>query len=472
MQSANKIGKTYAVCAEDAIDLTGRYPPWWEGYKYDHPVKLVCGGINNDKTRDLLQAALCGDPALKSETLGTGWIPKECIGKVSLKRGVTDAFIHVKVKHSTEGKFDGWSNLTFQSYESGKEAWMGDDIHIFHLDEEPPKDILDQALRGCIASGGHIRLSYTPENGKTDVVIRVEKEWSMHKAGWKHVTSDDFDIEVIDKDGKKKVLKFKKNVTLSGKPGHMTEEKTRLACKSFPAYQLPMRSEGEPVLGSGQVYTYSEDQIKIPPMDELPAKWPRGAALDFGGTSDEAHPTAFVMGAHDPVNDVLYIYNGFRTYGSEIADVAARIISRPDMGWMPVFWPHDGGKGGNINDPAGGTVADKYRQFGINMFHTHFTNPDDEKPEHRGGIAIEPGIIEISGRIADRRIRVFSTFTEWFDEYRNYHQKDGKIVPRDDDIMAATRYLTQMIRFFEVEPEDEEYNYNYTSGKRDSVTGY
>jgi len=437
---------TTCGCSQDAFDLTGLYPDWYTGKRYDRPISLVCGGINNDKTRDLLQKALCGDPVTKDESLGSGWIPGYCLdrSKISLKRGVSDAYLHVKVKHHTDGVFDGWSNLTFQSYESGKAAWMGDTIDIFHLDEEPPEDILAQAGRGCIASKGIIRCTYTPENGQTNVVIKIKKEWSLHKAGWHDASGEEFDYKV---DGE--VIHFKEVRTIGGKLGHITKQTVMEAEKDFAPYQMKMRMLGIPVLGSGQVFTYSEEDIKIMPLDNIPDSWPRGAAIDFGGVSDDSHPTAVVFGAHDKLNDVLYIYDGFRTYGSEISEVAAKIIDRPNSNWIPMFWPHDGGK----NVPGGGTVAGKYRSYGINMFNTHFTNPDDDKEEGKGGIKIEPGIVAISGRIASRQLRVYNTFQEWFEEYRNYHQKDGKIVDRDDDILAATRYLLQMLRHFSTEEE-------------------
>lgn len=282
LQSANKIGKTWAVCAEDAYDLTGKYPDWWNGYKFTRPVRLVAGGINNDKTRDLLQKALFGDPVLWEESLGTGWIPKNCIGKIQKKRGVPNAFGHVKIKHYTDGKHDGWSQIAFQSYESGKEAWMGDEIDVFHLDEEPPEDIFDQAGRGCISSGGLIKMSYTPENGKTNVVIRVEDDYSMHSAGWVDVAGEDFSLPL----GKDEVIEFKTVRTLKGKPGHLDKAKALLAAKSFPVYQLPMRAKGIPVLGSGLVFPYSEEDIKVDPFT-IPEHWKHGAAMDFGGQQQQ-----------------------------------------------------------------------------------------------------------------------------------------------------------------------------------------
>lgn len=463
LQSANQIGKTVSATAEDAIHLTGKYPDWWEGTRFDRPVRLVCGGINNDKTCTLLQKALFGDPVLQAESLGTGWVPKADIGKISKKRGVSDAFLHVKVKHYTDDVHDGWSTVTFLAYEMGKATWMGDTIDIFHLDEEPPMDILTQAGRGCIASGGIIYLSYTPENGRTDVVQMVEKEWGFHRAEWKDVAGEDFTIDVEGEE-----MSFNTIYTLGGCPGHLTKAKVEEAQKIFPPYTMKMRAKGIPVLGSGLVFEYNEETIKCEPI-EIPASWPRIAAIDFGGIAKKSHPSAVVYGAYDETNDVIYIYDGFRLYSSEIADVAARMLSRPD--WIPVIWPHDGNK----EVPGGSTVTKEYQGYGVNMFHTHFTNPpDDNKAEGTGGIKIEPGIVAMSNRIKDRRLRIFKTLPEWFEEYRQYHLKDGKIVDREDDFLAATRYLCQSIRHAvtEIDVTDWDEDESYQNYEMNAVTGY
>jgi hypothetical protein len=34
----------------------------------------------------------------------------------------------------------------------------------------------------------------------------------------------------------------------------------------------------------------------------------------------------------------------------------------------------------------------------------------------------------------------------WFEEFRLYHRKDGKVVKEGDDLMAATRYAVMMLR--------------------------
>ncbi len=36
--------------------------------------------------------------------------------------------------------------------------------------------------------------------------------------------------------------------------------------------------------------------------------------------------------------------------------------------------------------------------------------------------------------------------SEWFEEFRLYHRKDGKVVKLNDDLLSATRYAVMMLR--------------------------
>lgn len=438
--AGNQQGKTIAGTVQDAMDATGLYPEWYEGFRFEKPVSIVCGGINNDKTRDLLQKALLGDPTDKESTLGLGWIPKKCLDrkKISLKRGVSDAYLHVKVKHFTNGVFDGWSTITFSSYESGKEAWMGDTIDIYHGDEECKLDILGQMGRGCIASGGRIRMTFTPENGETDVLQKVKREWSCHEARWSDVAGEGVEYEF--EDGEK--IHLKPVRTLKGRLGHITKKTIENLAKDNPPWMMKTRMMGLPMIGEGLVFGYMESQFKVEPFD-FPENFLYLDSIDFGGLATTSHPTAFVRTAYDPQNDVIYIYDGFRLTGKEIPEIATYIRMKTHSDTIPVIWPHDGNK----TLGQGGTTKEQYLRAGVNMFENHFTNPpEDYKEEGTGGIQILPGITEMSARFNDGRLKVFSTVTDFFEEYRKYHMKDGKIVDRHDDFMAATRYSVMSTR--------------------------
>jgi hypothetical protein len=45
---------------------------------------------------------------------------------------------------------------------------------------------------------------------------------------------------------------------------------------------------------------------------------------------------------------------------------------------------------------------------------------------------------------------VFAHLAEWFEEFRLYHRKDGKIVKEADDLISATRYGVMTLRHAQV----------------------
>ena len=49
-------------------------------------------------------------------------------------------------------------------------------------------------------------------------------------------------------------------------------------------------------------------------------------------------------------------------------------------------------------------------------------------------------------RMESGRFKVFNTLYDWFEEYRMYHRKDGKLVKLKDDLMSATRYAALSLR--------------------------
>ena len=446
LRAANQIGKTLSGTAWDAMDLTGKYPDWYTGVKYGRPVNIVVGCVNNDKTRDILQKELFGDPIEWEEELGTGWIPLECIGKIQKKRGVPDAFYHVRIKHYTNGIFDGWSKVTFLAYEMGKSTWMAHKADITHLDEECPMDILEQAARSGIATGGRIRMTFTPENGVTDVVKLVENDYELHTAEWSDVAGTTFTF--LTKDGKEYPFKAVKTL-INGNPGHLTEDKIRAAAKKIPVHSLDMRMRGIPVLGSGLVFRFTEEEFKKEAY-EFPDHFKFIDAMDFGGISSTAHPTAYARLFYDPTNDKIGVYDGFKLQGKEIPEIAAHIVMKPNTDIVPVVYPHDGNKMVTADE----TTRNQYQSAGVNMYtnednpdKSHATNPPKEtQKEGDGGNKIMPGINEMSLRMNDGRFIVFDTVYEFWEEYRKYHMKDGKIVDIDDDFIAAVRYGVMMIR--------------------------
>lgn len=168
LMASNRFGKTQCGAAEMAIHLTGRYPDWWEGKRFDHPIKAWAAGVTNESTRDVVQDKLIGPPSRREEW-GTGLIPKDClIDDPGLARGVADAIDTVSVMH-VSGQA---STLQFKSYERGREKWQGTALHVLWLDEEPPMDIYMEGLTRTNETRGIVYLTFTPLLGMSEVVTR------------------------------------------------------------------------------------------------------------------------------------------------------------------------------------------------------------------------------------------------------------------------------------------------------------
>ena len=109
----NQMGKSEIACAIAACHLTGYYPDWWEGKKYDRPVNLWIAGPDGRHNRDVLQKRLFGTDNKKlNKELGTGMIPRESINMDSVVSVRSNDIESVKIKHKSGGE----SSLSFRAY--------------------------------------------------------------------------------------------------------------------------------------------------------------------------------------------------------------------------------------------------------------------------------------------------------------------------------------------------------------------
>ena len=164
--AGNQLGKTLAGSMEWAMHLTGRYPDWWDGKRFDLPVRLWAAGETRISTRDTVQKLLLGDPE-KEEEWGTGAIPGDDLVDTFRSQGVPNALDSVTVKHQSGGT----STLLFKAYEQGRAKWQGETLHGVWFDEEPPLDIYTEGMTRTNATGGVVMLTFTPLKGMSDVVM-------------------------------------------------------------------------------------------------------------------------------------------------------------------------------------------------------------------------------------------------------------------------------------------------------------
>jgi hypothetical protein len=55
--------------------------------------------------------------------------------------------------------------------------------------------------------------------------------------------------------------------------------------------------------------------------------------------------------------------------------------------------------------------------------------------------------MEMLGRMQSGRFKVFAHLNDWWEEFRLYHRKDGRVVKEGDDLLSATRYAVMMLRW-------------------------
>src|SRR5450830_1601123 len=140
--AGNQMGKSYCGATETAYHLTGLYPDWWTGRRFDHKVRGWAAGVSTTVCRDVAQTLLCGEPGVESE-FGTGLIPKVLFAdKPILAIGaVADAYDTIAVWHHTNGVRDGISTLQFKSYEQGRKKFQARTLDFVWWDEEPPMEV-------------------------------------------------------------------------------------------------------------------------------------------------------------------------------------------------------------------------------------------------------------------------------------------------------------------------------------------
>lgn len=403
--AANRIGKTYTGTYIDSIHLMGDYPDDWEGHKFDKPILAWLLGYSGEKTRDLLQQELFG--RLENQKLTGGLIPAELIVDYKSMSGTSGALREVRVKHSSGGV----CVCQFWSYSQGQHALMGDSVDWYHIDEEPKDQsiypqVLTRTATGDNGKGGRGILTFTPENGRTDLVVKFMddpgKGQFFIQKGW-----DD--------------------------APHLSEDVKSTLLESFPVHQRDMRTKGIPMLGHGRIYDMSEDFITCDPF-EIPKHFKVINGMDFGWD----HPQAHIQLAWDCDNDIFYVTRAWK---------ARQIL--PDNAWgsvkvwakgVPTAWPLDGLQ---TEKGSGRQQKEFYETAGFEMLFDRATWED-------GSNGVEAGLFEIRDLMQKGKFKIFSGLRDVFDEIGQYHRDEkGKIAKVRDDLLDAIRYAYMMRRYSE-----------------------
>lgn len=401
--AGNQLGKTLAAAMEVAMHMTGRYPDWWNGYRFDRPTRGICGSESVELTKKGVQRLLLGNPETP-EQWGTGSIPKDALVSTSPRPGVPNAVSAIVVKHVSGGE----SVVTTASYDQGRTKWQADTLDWVWFDEEPPEDVYFEGLTRTNVAQGPLFITFTPLLGMSQVVRRFyPSATAMPGTHVTHMTIED--------------------------AAHFTPEVRAAIIASYPAHEQKARAMGLPALGSGAVFPVDVDDITVKPFP-IPPHWVQICGIDFGWD----HPSAAARLAWDRDTDTLYVIAVYRK--REATPLIFSGAVKPWGAWLPWAWPHDGRQsGGKFDAKDQKQLSAIYRGHGLNMLPMHATFED-------GTNGLEAGIAEMLDRMQTGRLKVFSHLAEWFEEFNTYHRKDGLIVKEADDLLSATRYAVMMRR--------------------------
>lgn len=389
--AGNRVGKTIAGGYEMTCHLTGEYPVWWEGKRFDKPITAWCAGDTSKTTRDIIQNKLLGT----NGNHGTGLIPKDKIVRTLQKVGIPEAVEIIYIKHKS-GKN---SICIMKSFDQRREAFQGTECDIIWLDEEPPQEIYVECLLRTMTTNGSVYITFTPLMGLSDVVLSFCPNGEMTEGELKDAPS-----------------KYLVCCDWDSIP-HLTQKDKDELLASIPPFQRDARSKGIPQLGSGAIYQVPESEIIVDDF-EIPNHWRRVYGMDVGWNR-----TAVVWGAINPDTNNVYLYSEHYVGRQEPIIHASAVNSRGE--WIPgVIDPAARGRG----QSDGHALFDSYIELGLKI-----TAADNTR---------EAGIYKVWEMLVAGKLKVFKSLTNFRSEYRVYRRDEkGNIVKTNDHLMDATRYL-------------------------------
>jgi len=427
MMAANRVGKSEGVGAyELTLHLTGRYPDWWTGRRFDRAITAWAAGTTSTTARDIVQFKLVGSP----EERGTGLIPAKYIIKTTPKAGgVPNSVDTILVKHIS----GGISRCKIKSYAEGRKSFEGTEQDFIWLDEECPLDIYTECLTRTMTTDGLVILTFTPLAGITETV-------EQFMPGGKLVSEEESIGRVLVQ------------ATWDDAP-HLTKAQKDKLFAALPPHQRDARSKGIPQLGSGAIFPIQESNIVVKDFP-IPDHWLKCYALDVGWKM-----TACLWGATDPDSNITYLFSEYYQGQKEPIIHAAGIKARGV--WIP----------GVIDSAAHGRSQEDWRQ----LFKIYSDLGLDIENANK---SIEAGLYKTWEMLSTNKLKVFGSLVNWLAEFRLYRRDEkGHIVKQKDHLMDDTRYLVMSgldravaKPFWELAAWEE--SDHYSEGESSDITGY
>jgi len=412
--AANRVGKTVSTCYETAMHLTGRYPDWWQGRRFDRPVTVMVAGEGWSQVALVLQNELLGSPDVKlTQQIGTGAVPRDCIVFDTMRNDGANC-LGVEIRHASGGR----SYLLFANYTQEVRQLQGFKLDLAVFDEQPPDDFFSEIVTRTATTQGMVLCSFTPLKGLNGLVSKFwnrEEGYDFIRVAWSDVPEYD----------------------PWGEPFLLQSTRDQLERDYLP-HEREARMQGRPIMGKGAVF-----QVQHWPLYE-PGEYnfrtlpniQRIIALDLGLVNDR---TVISLMYWDPYEREAWLHRQIVVRGVEEAIPSQYInhLLRPEVFGTPIVLPPDAGTPGRYT-MSSSSVRELFEQYQLNVIADPVMNPPDSqgrRTNHRSyGINIMRQMIDFGS------FHINANCVEFLTEAQNYYVDEQGRFSDPDDCIDSARY--------------------------------
>ena len=405
----NRTGKTYCGAQQISYWLTGSYPSWYKGHKFDFAPNGVCLANNAQDIREVWQDYLFGGPTTNYE----GFISEDLIvKKIYSNKGVLES---VHIKHES----GSISQCQFKTYGQGIDKMQGKRYNFADIDENPGSlELYHEVLLRLMDTGdgkgqGKMLLTMTPKHGLTDLVAyfmthSVIRETELGKMTDEYQTPSEL------------VHNGKMYIHASWDESHFLSEEAKSSyLANTPPHLIDCVTRGIPVFGDGLIFPIPNDKLIVEAFD-IPNTFKLFNGLDFGFKDH----TAVIFFAYDQDNDTIYVYKEYKQNLMTIDQHCPALIAMGCDEIITLCDPYDSVK---RDERDGNRKIELYKKAGLNVMSAKRT----EKTEV---------IDKILSRMRQGTFKIFNTCNKLLNEKRSYVTVNGKIKEGNDHLISAMLY--------------------------------
>ena len=411
--AANRIGKTVSTCYETAMHLTGQYPEWWTGYRYDHPITAMVAGEGWSQVAMVLQQELLGTQDVKiRDQLGTGAIPKDSIVEETMRSDGANC-MGVEIRHPK-----GKSYLLFANYTQEVRQMQGFKLNLAVFDEQPPDDFFSEIVTRTATTQGQVLCSFTPLKGLNGL---VSKFWNRED-GYDFVRVAWTDVPEYDP---------------WGEPFLLAETRRQLERDYLP-HEREARIAGKPVMGQGAVFqirtwpTYQTGDYDFREMNNIN----RIIALDLGLVNDR---TVISLMYWNPKERTAWLHRQICVSGIEEANPTNYInhLMRPEVFGTPIVLPADANTQGRYTMSAQ-SLRELFDEYELNVYQKAIMNPPDAQGRTTNHKAY--GINMMRQMLEAGTLYINENCVDFLREAQNYYVDPQGRFSDPDDCIDSCRY--------------------------------